>query len=118
RCAESHPAAWRQANSYSAVVGPGANSEVTASRRTSSMVRSTERNPRLSSSRRLAASSSKLEKLPVRRDGVDGPPPRSRASEIAEETLWVSARVRRRASISVREYWRWPPAERWGLGKP
>jgi len=84
----------------------------------SAIVRSTERSPRLSSSRRLAVSSSNERNAAESRDGVDGPSPRSRASEIAEETLWVSARVRRRASISVREYWRWPPAERWGLGKP
>ena len=78
------------------------------------MVRSTERRPRLSSSRRLAASSSNAAKAPERRRGVEGPSPRSRASEIADETLWVSASVSRSASISVSEYWRWPPAERWG----
>ena len=106
RWAASQPTAWRQANSYSALDGPGSSKDVTASRSTSSMVRSTDRRPRLSSSSRLAASSSKAINAPVSRDGVDGPSPRSRASEIAEDTLCVSDRVSRSASISVSEYWR------------
>ena len=101
--------------------GAGAGLAQRASRqssRTSSIVRSTERSPRLSSSRRLALVLVKAREGTGEARRVDGPSPRSRASEIADETLWVSASVSRRASISVSEYWRWPPAERWGLGKP
>ncbi len=43
--------------------------------------------------------------FPSRAD-EDGPSPRSRASEIAEETLCVSATVSRSDSISASVYWR------------
>ena len=65
------------------------------------MVRSIERRVRLSSSMRLALSSSKDAYAVARRAGDDGPSPRSRASATAEETLWVSASVMRSASISA-----------------
>jgi len=37
-----------------------------------------------------------------RRTGEAGPSPRSRATEIAEEMLWVSSKAWRSASISTR----------------
>ena len=66
----------------------------TPSSSTSSIVRSTERSARLSSSRPLALSSSNVAKAAASREREDGPSPRCRASAIAEETLWVSASVR------------------------
>ena len=48
--------------------------------------------------------------------GVAGPAPRSRASEIADETFWVSSKAARSASISPRSNCRWPPAVRRGSG--
>lgn len=81
-------------------------------------MRSSERSIRLSSSRALAAPSSKAQKALLSRAGDGGPSPRSRAREIAEETLWVSARISRSDSISANAYCRWPPGERSGWGKP
>ena len=115
--AEIQPAAWRQANSYSGV-GPASAWVATASSSTSSIVRSTERSVRLSSSRRSQRSSSKFANAAASRAGDGGPSPRSRASATAEDTLWVSASVSRSASISASAYWRWPPGERTGRGNP
>ena len=66
---------------------------------------------------RLALSSSNAREGARQARGDDGPSPRSRASEIAEETLWVSASVSRSDSISVSAYWRWPPGDRCGRGE-
>ena len=83
-------------NSYSALgVGPS-SSEATAGSRSSSTVRSTERTAKLSSSSRFAFSSSNEANAELSREHEEGPSPRCRAIEIAEETLWVSARAIRR----------------------
>ena len=58
---------------------------------------------------RSDSSSSKRRSAERRRTGEDGPLPRSRAIEIADETLCVSSKAWRSASISVRSNWRWPP---------
>jgi len=88
----------------------------TATSRTSSTVRSTERTARLSSSRRSARFSSKRAKASDRRVGEAGPSPRWRAIEIADEMLCVSLKAWRSASISARSNWRWPPCVRCGRG--
>ena len=94
--AASQPVAWRHANSYSGV-GRSVLSALVSSAmlvsNSSSTVRSTERSVRLSSSRRFARSSSNALNAAVSRPDDDGPSPRSRASEIADDTLCVSASV-------------------------
>ena len=47
-----------------------------------------------------------------------GPEPRSRAIEIAEETLCVSSKAVRSASTSARSNCLWPPCVRRGDGNP
>ena len=74
--------------------------------------------PKLSSSSPSAWSSSKDVKAAARRQPLEGPSPRWRAKAIALETLWVSASVARSDAISFNAYWRCPPAERPGCGKP
>src|SRR3954453_10925308 len=120
RCwAASQPVAQRQAALYSGGGGtvPSSSDSMPGSS-TSSTVRSTDRTARLSSITRSAPSASNRDRAERRRIGVAGPSPRSRATEIAEETFWVSSKAARSASISTRSNWRCPPAVRRGVGKP
>ena len=90
-----------------------------AGRRISSTVRSTERTARLSSSRRSAAVLVEARRASTSAAwGTTGPVPRSRAIEMADETLCVSSRAWRSASISASSNCRWPPWLRRGEGKP
>ena len=116
--AASQPVAQRRAKPSSAEGDSSAATSrpSTAGSSTSSTVRSTERTARLSSRIRSASTSSKRRSAERSRVGDDGPLPRSRAIEIADETLWVSSKAWRSASISPRSNWRWPPAVRRGIG--
>ena len=65
------------------------------------IVRDIERTVSDSSTMRSASASSKRRKAERMRAGVAGPAPRSRAIEIADETLWVSSKALRSASTSA-----------------
>ena len=98
--AASQFVAQRQAKPYSGPSWPPSCASIsTQGMRTSSTVRSTERTARLSSRIRLASPSSKRVKAERRRAGEAGPAPRSRATAIAEDTLCVSSKAARSASI-------------------
>ena len=90
--------------------------EMIAARSTSSIVRSIERRARLSSSRRLAISSSKARRAAARRPLLDGPAPRCWERATAEETFRVFSQRGLEGLDLGQSVLRWPPGSGAGGG--